>query len=730
MSLLTDSLPSLYNGVSQQSPLVRSKDQFEAISNGWASLSEGLGKRPPTEHVAQLLSSAPSNALIHEINRDAVERYVVVAQSGSIRVFDLSGNEKTVSAPGGWGYLTGATDYTTDVAMFTVADYTFVVNRKKTVAMQSAGSDVSAQANYLAWINRINSYDLDGVSYGPGSSYQYKPNPTMGALTGSVQRFDKLPTTATEGAVYAVTGDNTNFFVTYYVRYTGGVWDECLKPGLINSLDPTTMPHCLVRQADGSFKFAPFSWMPRRVGDTVTNPDPPFVGRSIRKVLFYQNRLAVLSDENVILSVAGDFGNFYRTTVVDLLDSDPITVAPTSTKVSIMYDAVPFNDGIMLTSDQTQFSMTNGDLGLSQQSMAIRPVTSYEVSTKAGLVAINSDVYFAVERNGYAAVREYSRVANQDSTSASDISAHVPRYIPAGVKKIIPAGDINSLFVLTNGAPNKVYCYQFYWVSGTQKAQSAWHEWDMGTGCTVLSGAYLSGYLYLLIVRGTAVFLERINMQPGIVPSGFPIQVYLDRRITVTGSYNSSTGFTTFTLPYAPTQSDFRLVLSSSDPSRPGALLDPTSYVWGSSTSVSVPGNVTAGSLMAGSKYTFRIQFSQQFPRKGDGTAVTTGRLQLRTWTVSYRDTGYFHTEVAPYGALGSTVTGDIIPSKVKDFTGKTVGAADLILNQPVLHTGRFSFQVLGDASQATISISNDTHVAATFLAAEWEAFYFNRARV
>lgn len=729
MTLIVDTIPALYNGVSQQSPLVRSKDQLEYQVNGWSSIAEGLGKRPPTESVAKLLTTQPSNVMIHEINRDANERYIVIAQSGAIRVFDLQGNEKTVSAPRGWGYLTAATDYVADLMMSTVADYTFVVNRKVKVSMKSAGADLTAQPTTSAWINRSSGSDRLGRTFSPGSSYQYDPN-TAGTYVGQVQRFDKLPETAHNGDVYAVVGDNTNFFVTYYVKYNNGVWDETLAPGQINAIDETTMPWALIRQADGSFRFVPFSWAPRRVGDATTNPNPSFVGRYIRKVAIYQNRLVLLSDENAVMSVTGDFGNFWRTTVVDSLDADPISAAATSTKVSILYDAVAFNDGIMLTSDQTQFSMTNGDFGLSISTVAIKPVTNYEVNTRAGLVAINDDVYFAVERNGYAGIKEYSRVSGQTSTSASDITAHVPRYIPAGVRKIIPAGDQNALLVLTDGDPTAAYVYQFYWVSNTEKAQAAWHRWDFGTGTTVLSGVYLSGYLYLLISRADGVFLEKINLQPGIIPSGFPIQVYLDRRVSLTGTYNSGTGKTTFTIPYTPDQSTFQMVRGSADPARPGSLIDPASYQWLSATQVSVPGNETAAPVAGGVGYDFRFTFSQFYARKSDNTAVTSGRLQLRTMTVSYKETGYFRTEVAPYGAYYAVTTGDIVPAKVKDFTGKTVGAADLILNAPVLHTGKFPFQILGDAMQATISISNNTHVGSTFLASEWEGMFFNRARV
>ncbi|QOC54138.1 hypothetical protein [Caulobacter vibrioides] len=726
MGLHTDSLPSLYNGVSQQSPLVRSKDQLEKMENGWASLATGLGKRAPTEHIARLMPTAPAKALVHEINRDATERYIVVAADGVLRVFDLAGNEKSVTAPAGWGYLAGITDYAQDVSMTTVADYTFVVNRRVICQMDPVAADEVADPSYYIWLNRQTGLDALNNPFSAGAAYQYPVNPATAALKGTVQRFDKLPASPTEGDIYRVTGDDSSNFVSYYVRRTGGVWDETVKPGLQNALNAATLPHALVRQSDGSFTFAPFSWAPRRVGDETTNPNPGFIGRSIRKVFFYQNCLAFLYDENAVLSVAGDFGNFWRMTVLDYLDSDVKDVAATSTKVSILYDAIPFSDGILLTSDQTQFSMTNGEAGISATSIAIRPVTSYEVNTRAGLAAIGSEVYFATESSGWASIQEYSRVTGGESTTAADVTAHVPNYLPAGVHRLIPAGDRKALFVLTDGEPSRAYAYQFYWVSDAEKAQSAWHWWDFGAGTRVLAGAYVGGFLYVVIDRGDGVYLERMNLQAGAKPAGASAQVYLDRRVVVTGQYDAGQNRTTFVLPYAPDKANFRLVLGDAYTLRPLSLVDPSSYSWYNATTLWVPGPLTAGPVIGGLRYTLRLQFSQQYARRGDGSAITTGRLQLRTWTVSYRDTGFFRTEVAPYGQ--DVTVGEVIPGKVADFSGKIVGAADLILNKPVFHTGKYRFQVYGDATQATITITNDTHVGSTFLAAEWEAFYWNRA--
>src|SRR3546814_15971300 len=96
------------------------------------------------------------------------------------------------------------------------------------------------------------------------------------------------------------------------------------------------------------------------------------------------------------------------------------------------------------------------------------------------------------------------------------------------------------------------------------------------------------------------------------------------------------------------------------------------------------------------------IQFSRQFPADYQGRALTTGRLQLRTFTVYFSGTAFFRTEVSPYGAATAPNIEDIVPAKLADFTGKVVGSTDLKLNKPVFHTGSSSFQVNGAAAQAT----------------------------
>lgn len=97
MGRISQDIPNLFNGISQQSPSLRLPSQGETEVNGYSSLVEGLQKRPPVNHVAKLQAALSNeNAYVHFINRDSTERYVVILADTGIRVFDLTGSEQSV----------------------------------------------------------------------------------------------------------------------------------------------------------------------------------------------------------------------------------------------------------------------------------------------------------------------------------------------------------------------------------------------------------------------------------------------------------------------------------------------------------------------------------------------------------------------------------------------------------------------------------------------------------
>lgn len=723
MPLFRKAIAGLYDGVSQQSATVRTALQCEAQTNAWATIADGLGKRPPSEHIAKVSPAPFGAATIHHINRDITERYIVVATNGDLKVYDhATGTELTINFPEGKGYL-ACDNAAEDFALVTVADYTFVVNRTVAVSLETAPP---ASYNNFRWINRTQLDGLTGVSAGAINQYTYSAT-TGETYMGEKQRFEDLPDTASNGQVYKITGSADNAFSAYYVKRVGGVWEEYRKLGMNNRLDSFTLPHALVREADGTFTFAPFSWAERKVGDENSNPNPTFVGRTIQDVFFVQNRLGFLIDENTVLSCAGDFGNFWRNTVTAYVASDTVDVAVTGAQVSLLKHAIPFNDTVMLFSDQNQFILSWGQEGISPDNVTLTPVTAYRVNTKAKPVEIGRDIYFCADSSGYSRIYEYyNRPAGDGSlTEAADVTAHVPRYVPKSVSKLTADSTNEALFVLSPENPNRVYVYKFTWADGQQKAQSDWGYWEIDEGASILSSVSLDSYVYLLTERADGVFLERINLQSKVPAPTLSHTVYLDRLNTLTGTYDAPNDRTLYQLPYEFASADMRVVQGGTGPT-PEALFDPSQYTFPAADQVTVPGDQTGIQVIAGLAYTFEYQFSPQYATTDSG-AILTGRTILRSMTVHFTDSAYFKTVVDPYG--GGPVVEEVVPAKLAEFTGKTLGSSSFILGSPAYGTGDYTFQVYGEADTASVVLRNDSHVSATFQSAEIEITYHNRAR-
>lgn len=152
MPLVSQSTVSYKGGVSQQPDIIRFADQVEEQINGFSSEIDGLQKRPPTVHIKRLGDRVdPLTTKYHVINRDENERYILGMSNGSLKVWDFDGTEKEVVIDNDASYL-NVSDANDDFRAVTVADYTFILNRSKTVGMSSATTSRSGQETALAYI--------------------------------------------------------------------------------------------------------------------------------------------------------------------------------------------------------------------------------------------------------------------------------------------------------------------------------------------------------------------------------------------------------------------------------------------------------------------------------------------------------------------------------------------------------------------------------------------------
>lgn len=707
---------------------------MEEVVNCSLSVVDGISKRPPAEHIANLDVTGLTDAKLHVINRDTQHRYIVVITDGDLRVFDLQGNEKTVSFPSGKAYLESAAARK-GFACVTVADFTFIINKNVTVEMDDVGADLVSDPSTYWWMNRAQTSD----SLTTVQQKQYDTNPPVAGFGyrgphESVASLNETTTDFHEGDTWKIVANSENKFSTFYVRYTDGILQETVAPqvlyqnGLKNKIKASTMPHALVDMGDGTFSFGPFSWAPRHVGDESTNPNPTFVGRKIRGVFFYKNRLCFLSDENIIGSRTGDYGNFYRLTVTQTLDDQVIDISPAGAEVSVLEHAVAFNRGIMAFSDQAQFYLGTKEGATTSTSFSADVTTKYTCSKEVPPAAVGSDIYFASDSGRYSTIWEYFVRDDTVTNDAANITGHVPNYVPANLLRLVPSANHDVIFAIPSTIPNRLYVYKYYW-NGDEKSQSAWSYWEFKEDTSVLDGVVLDAHLYQIVARPTGTSVERLSLQHNDHPDELPYQIYLDRRVTLQGVYLPGEDKTEFVLPYTYSQSDLRLIHGSAFTTSEGQMIDPSGYHFTGDRTIKVEGDHSAGIVFAGYLYQQKFTFSEQFVTDSEGNAVNTGRLQIRGFTVYFVNTAYFRTVVDPYGDGSQTENAGVVPARLSDFTGKSLGSSTLLIGKPQFASGAYTFQVYAPATSAKVSIVNDSHVGSTFQKAEVELFYFNRAR-
>ena len=254
MPLLVTSVPNLVQGISQQPDNLRYPGQSDEQINAWSTVVEGLVKRPNTEYVKNVDATAPgANLFTHFVKREETNKYVLkMSMNGVTPVLsatntetgdDLPVNPSTIAT----NYLSNITNPRQDVKALTVADYTFLVNKKRVVAVNDSEETLTSVPdkealiavklgdyaktytvdidtlipvydNSLPWHNHQQYDPTSGVTDVVDASYKSGPSSGDGAnadtqviarhLKDIIQKFIDAASTATAQAVndVSVTG--------------------------------------------------------------------------------------------------------------------------------------------------------------------------------------------------------------------------------------------------------------------------------------------------------------------------------------------------------------------------------------------------------------------------------------------------------------------------------------------------------------------------------------------
>ena len=552
-------------------------------------------------------------------------------------------------------------------------------------------------------------------------------NNAMVAIKNKVRHFSDLPNRSpVDGFAVEIAGDSGSSFDNHWVKIdmsggatSNGVWRETCEPGLSTGMYWYTMPWALVREANGSFTCKSLTWGTRKVGDAKSNPHPSFMNRKLNDVFFYRNRLGLLCDENIIFSEAGEYFNFYRTTVTQLTDSEPIDVAVSHTKISILEHAIPFNKQLLVFSGQSQFILDQNEL-LSPKTISVKMATEFPCSTNCKPVPVGKNVYFVAEKGDWSAVREYYADFNNLSNDSQDVTGHVSKYIPKGVFKIAASTNEDILCLMTNKEPNVLYTYKYFWAN-SEKLQSAWSKWVFPAGNNIINAEFLQSELLLVVSRFDGVFIEKMNLSLGYSEANEPYPVLLDRKRLVSAATTYlDNGKTRYPDLLGTAQGEVIMAVTATGGNKKAGVVLPVKT---DATGPYVEGDFTGTDLIVGRQYSLVYMLSpitMKTAQAGGGQkSDTEGRLQLRKIAFNFADTGFFDVWVKPHNRNTYKYR----------FAGKTLGLETSTIGQPSFDTGRFLVPVMSRNVETQITIINDSPLPCSILSADWEGFYVKRSQ-
>ena len=406
----------------------------------------------------------------------------------------------------------------------------------------------------------------------------------MRVMQEDVNDVAELPNQCKDGYIVKVANSKDSSDDDYYLKFKGndnldgpGSWVECAAPGIVKSLDATTMPHVLQRQADGDFLVKKYTWEDREVGDDNTNPLPTFADGSskINNVLFFRNRLALLSGSNVILSRPGELTtpSFFGKTALAVSAVDPIDISSSSEFPSDLFDGIETTAGLLVFSTNQQFLLSSDAEILNPDTAKLRSVCTYNYNKDLSPISLGTTVGYLDNSGKFSRFNEMLGIQREQEPLVGEQSKIVPTLLPKDLDLLTNSRE-NQLVLFGKTNTDIVYGYK-YLVSGNERPQQAWFKWKFNNP---LKYHFIIDDNYYLL--DTDNFLQKVSlMQTDVDPSidetvGSDTSnylIHLDNWITVSGgSYNNSTKLTTFTnqatwLPSVTTPNG-KLVIVDIDP--------------------------------------------------------------------------------------------------------------------------------------------------------------------
>jgi hypothetical protein len=217
-------------------------------------------------------------------------------------------------------------------------------------------------------------------------------------------------------------------------------------------------------------------WKYREVGDNETNPMPSFVGYPIDTVSFYKNRIVFASRQNVICSQAGDYFNFFASTVITIVDSDPIDLSASTLKPIRLKHAIAAPQGLLLFGDNAQLLLSTTTEAFSPKTAEVNLLSTFSQTDRIAPLDIGSSYMFLEEGEKASSVYEMAITDANIKPQSIELTRFIPTYIPAAVLDMQVSQSAGTMAILSKQELSSLYLYRWFNLTGDQRI-SGWFRW-------------------------------------------------------------------------------------------------------------------------------------------------------------------------------------------------------------------------------------------------------------
>lgn len=449
------------------------------------------------------------------------------------------------------------------------------------------------------------------------------------------------------------------------------------------------------------------SFKPSTVGDGVSSPTPNFFDQPITMLAMFQDRLVVGSGGTVNCSVTGDYLNFFRQTVLQIIATDPVEMYAFGSEGDTMRYPAMYDKSLIIFGDKKQYAI-DGRTVLSPQNPLIVISSAHENAAFTAPVASGNFVFYSKYAKGRTSMHQLQYGQLLTSPVSYEVSQQLDTYISGSPCQLTATTAPNMVLFRTETQASKFFVYQYLDDSGGgQRLFDSWSSWQFANNVGTVIGT--SSYLGEVLI-----FTMR---------DGGPAGVYIVADSINLSNESSDLPYFDSAKPYSALGTGWHAYAAAAMQTAVDS--GSSYYLMGvnypdTATLIDQLGADITPHLYVGSYCDAYVEPTNPFVRDQKGNAILNGRLTLSQVTPTVRNTG---------SLIGNVWTTNGTDRNLQ-FEGRILGRNTNIIAQQPRITGTLPPMAVGrEVRECAYSFTSETWLPMCITSLDWTGQFFSRVR-